>query len=194
VEFSAADPQRLRDSQLFASHPDPTWGVDCLGEYARQQDQAIVNGEQALTAYYWRLGLALELARKQFSHSQWGRYLSSLGIDKTRASRARAIQRTFEAEEQVAELSVKEAYSRRKRQPRKSPILRSASRAPVAERHEEVDLVNFLVGVCHQVESCLSQAESASAEQANCYLSVLEEALRELNGLRQRLLQRVTAK
>jgi hypothetical protein len=181
--------------QPLASEPDATWGIERSGEYAREQDQAIVASEQALTASYWRLGLALELARKTFSHAQWGRYLQSLGIDKTRASRARAIHRTFAAESDTADLTVKQACDRRERKSHRKTLAArdgSGNAAPPA-LCSSFDLVKFLVEVCHQVESQSTKAEFVTPAEANCFLSAIDEAIRELNGLRARLEQRLNA-
>ena len=57
--------------------------------------------------------MALNLARKQFGRGQWTSYLESLGIERTRASKARAIFRTFTTVDQVVGLAVEEAYSQR---------------------------------------------------------------------------------
>ena len=67
------------DPQLLNSDPQENWGVDELGLYVRDQHQAIEAGEHVLTKHYWRLGWALNLARRHFSHGQWQRYLGDLG-------------------------------------------------------------------------------------------------------------------
>jgi hypothetical protein len=109
-------------SHSFAT-PDASWAFDQLGQYAQSVDRAITEGERSLTPADWNLGLALELARRQFSYRQWGRFLAGLNVDPTRASKARAIHRTFQSADAVAELSVKEAYQRRKRRRRPRPRL-----------------------------------------------------------------------
>lgn len=49
----------------------------------RAQDQAIVASDRSLMVCYWRLGLALNLARRHFGQRQWGLFLEELGINKT---------------------------------------------------------------------------------------------------------------
>ena len=45
--------------------PNDTWGLEQLGEHARQHHEVIVRGEQALAPAYWQLGCALQIARRQ---------------------------------------------------------------------------------------------------------------------------------
>lgn len=97
--------------------PHEGWPLDQLNQYARAESSAITQSEQSVTAHYWQLGLALSLARRHFSHGQWGKFLEELGVDKTRASKACAIHRTFKQQELVEGLSVQEAYQRRERKP-----------------------------------------------------------------------------
>ena len=54
-----------------------------LGAYAREKHDTIAKAEKQLAAQYWRLGLALSIAREKFKHGKWGQHLQSLGIDKT---------------------------------------------------------------------------------------------------------------
>ena len=172
--------------QHLQQPPDPAWGVEDLGHYARAQEQAIAQGEHSLTTCYWRLGFALNLARKHLAHRQWGRYLGELGIEKTRASKARAIHGTFTAEEEVAELTVQEAYRRRQQKPRVATAERRPSPPP------EFDLVGFLLGVCKQADGCADQVEFIEHEQAKQILTTLDETIAELDKLRQLLRVRVS--
>jgi len=173
------------DSQLLMKPPNPQWGVEDLGRYARAQDQAIVASDRSLTACYWRLGLALNLARKHLGHRQWGRFLDELGIDKTRASRARAIHGTFETEQQVAELSVQEAYGRREKKPR---LAAPAERRP--EKQKE-DPIEFLLGVCKQADFFSDHANFTEPDQAAAILTMIDETIAELDKLRSLYRQRV---
>lgn len=105
------------DPQLFANgEPSNEWGLEELGVYAKMQYDHILSGEKLLTPAYWRLGHALELAKQAFRHGKWAQYLKDRGIDKTRASKARSIYRTFDRPEEVAELTIEEAYAKRQRQ------------------------------------------------------------------------------
>lgn len=100
--------------QLFiSSEPNVEWGVNQLGAVAMAQHQQIVESERHLAVAYWRLGQTLDLAKKNFNYGQWEGFLKTWKIDKTRASRARAIFRTFGGEEQVRSLTVEQAYGQR---------------------------------------------------------------------------------
>lgn len=167
--------------------PDAAWGVEDLGRYARAQEHAIVEGEQSLTTSYWRLGLALNLARKHLAHRQWGRYLGELGIEKTRAAKARAIHDAFTAEKEVAELTVEEAYRRRRRKPR----ARNSNDRPAPT--SAVDLVGFLLGVCRQADASADHVPFLEFEQAKRILLTLDETIVELDKLRRCLQARVNA-
>jgi hypothetical protein len=105
-----------------AGEPDHSWGLKQLGDYARRQHNAIVQGETSLAASYWRLGQVLELARKQLGRGHWSRFLKSLGVHKARASKARAIYRSFPNPETLTGVAVEEAYDQR--QPRHVPSRR----------------------------------------------------------------------
>jgi hypothetical protein len=84
------------DSQLLPDgEPNSEWGLDQLGVYAQLQYRQIMDGEKTLTTAYWRLGHSLVLAKHIFRHGHWGQHLRDLRIDKTRASKATAIYRTF---------------------------------------------------------------------------------------------------
>jgi hypothetical protein len=104
--------------QPFADEPSHGWDLDRLGKFLQEQHLAIVEGEKQLAPVYWRMGQASNLARKHFSRGQWGRYLESLNIHKTRAARAQAIFRTFSADSELGGLSVEEAYESRTRRHR----------------------------------------------------------------------------
>ena len=172
------DDSKSCDPQLLLDPPDPGWGVEDLAHYARAQEQAIVAGDRSLTACYWRLGRALELARKQFAHRQWGRFLEELGIDKSRASKARAIHGTFETESAVAELTVQEAYRRRPRKPRVVAVAKQVS-VPTAN-----NLTAFLLDVCKQSDFCAGDVGDAAPEQAAEIVLTIDDAITELQKLR----------
>ncbi len=178
-------------SQTSSPTPDESWGVDDLGRHAQSIDRAISDGEQSLTPHYWNLGLTLGLARCQFGYRQWGKFLSDLNIDPTRASKARAIHETFASAEQVSTLSVKEAYQQRKRKRRSSTrptdkkvAAASASESALAVIDPPANLVQFFVELCRMVELYQFKAESATAEEAAVYLSALDTAAGELAKLR----------
>ena len=98
---------------LDQGEPGKAWGLDELDNYAQKRNQEIVDDELGLAPAYWRLGSALILARGKCKHGEWGKHLVELGIDKTRASKARAIRKTFSSVDQLDGLTVEEAYARR---------------------------------------------------------------------------------
>jgi hypothetical protein len=188
-------------SQSFGPAPDASWGVDDLGRYAQNVNLAITDGERLLTPSYWSLGLALELARRQFSYRQWGKFLTSLSVDPTRASKARAIHRTFANVEEVTDLSVKEAYQRRKRdkRPRVSSTARefiaaSAAQPTVSADEPAFNPVQFCIEICQKAELCQVVAESATPEDAADFLTAIDEAIGELAKLRTALGLKATSK
>ena len=156
----------------------------------RVLDSAITKDELLLTPRYWQLGQVLELARRQFTHRQWGTFLASLAIDPTRASKARAIHGTFGSVEEVADLSVKEAYQRRQRKRPRAPrpVSRSAASAPAVnlahfDAEPQINLVQCFVEICRNAELCRFVAESVAAEDAAACLTALDEAMSELAKL-----------
>ena len=116
IEKSCGSPQLLPGNE-----PNNEWLPEQLGTYAQTQYQQIVDGETHLTRPYWRLGHALGIAKKSFGHGQWEQYLKSLGIDTTRACKARAIYRTFTNEDDAGHLTVEEAYARRRKKQSTAP-------------------------------------------------------------------------
>lgn len=135
-----APPEKSFVAKLFSpEEPDHSWGVEELGAYAKAQHEAIVHGEQSLTHLYWRLGNALELARRQFDRGQWGKYLESLGLNKTRVSKARAIFRRFGTPEAVGDLGVEEAYAERHRRQESSRRERRKAESHSSEEEEATD-------------------------------------------------------
>jgi hypothetical protein len=172
------------DPQLLEQTPQKDWGVEQLGKYAQAQHQAIEKGEQSLAPYYWRLGLALELSRKHFAHHQWAKFLDKFGIDKTRASKARAIHRTFSAEQETAALSVQQAYAQRKRNPRKpSPKKRST-------KQQQPSLLDWAHDVCRRADDFLAEAQFVEPRNSSVLLPVVDAAIEELTKLRERLRER----
>ena len=116
------DDARSFGPQLFAGgEPSNEWGLEELSTYAQMQYRQILDGEKLLAPAYWRLGHALILAKEAFRHGKWSQHLKDLGIDKTRASRARAIYRTFDKDEDVSGLTVEQAYAKRRRRQSTKP-------------------------------------------------------------------------
>jgi len=108
---------------LSTEEPDDTWEIERLGEHARIQHDQIIRGEKSLAPYYWELGRALQIAKRQVRRGQWLSFLTAYGINRVRACRARAIFRSHPTAEAVAGLSVEEAYEHRVK--RQSPRRRN---------------------------------------------------------------------
>ncbi len=180
-------PSKSCDPQLLTQLPQKDWDVERLGLYAQAQNQAIEAREQSLAADYWRLGLALNLVRVQFAHHHWEKFLEELGVDRTRASKARAICQTFATEHAVDGLSVQEAYARRERKPRKPGPKKQR------KKQEEKDLCHWLRDVCHKVDFFLDEAKFADPSESSALLPAVDAAIEELTKLRERLQERTGA-
>jgi hypothetical protein len=116
----------------LVSHATP---LTRLTELAGEVHAALVAFEKSATPHYWRLGQILMLARKQVSRGDWADFLATLGIEKTRASKARAIFRAFYTAEETTGLSVGEAYDRRERRPSAGKLLRQMPEEAVGQLH-----------------------------------------------------------
>ena len=162
-----------------ASSPTVDWSPEKLGEYARAQHQTIVKGEERLTPAYWRLGQALTLARKHFNSGQWGMQLAKLGIDRTRASKARAIFKTFKVSEDVDKLSVEEAYEQRERKQAKS----STKRGKQGVAEQPPTLREFFSEIGKWAELLLEEAEKANHTSAEELLGKVGEAISAMKQL-----------
>jgi hypothetical protein len=110
AEARCCEPQHFPEG-----NPTKKWTLEELESYAKAKHQEIVAHEKPLARQYWQLGLTLHLARAKFKHGTWGKHLKSLGIEKTRASKAQAIYKAIPKEDDTADLSVEAAYARRRR-------------------------------------------------------------------------------
>ncbi|MBI1247738.1 hypothetical protein GC197_07790 [bacterium] len=179
-------------SQLLDDQPNEAWDVERLGAFAQARHQEIDTDEQSLARAYWQLGLALNLARRQFSQGQWAKFLNEQGIDKTRASKARAIQRSFDTENSVEGLSIQEAYRKRKRKSRKSGPTKKSRKS--TNKHERVNIAEWLRDVCQQVDIFLDEVSSTDTDDAANVLPAIDAAVEELNRLRSQVQQRISAR
>jgi len=169
-------PTKSCGPQLFPEDlPSTEWDVDQLGEYAASQHEAIAGDEKTLAPRYWRLGLALDLARKQIRHGNWNRFMAEHGIDRTRASRARAIHRAFPNEDLLAGLTVEEAYSRREK--------RGGGRSSVSQDPHR-RLASCLKSLRSVAEELASEAEWTSRDSTADLLNDLDEAVNHLERIR----------
>jgi hypothetical protein len=165
---------------LPGCEPNNQWLPEQLGTYAQTQYQQILDGETHLTRPYWRLGHALEIAKKSFGHGQWEHYLQSLGIDPTRASKARAIYRTFAREDDVAHLTVEAAYAQRcKRQPTTPP-----AKSEVAGSKKSVrGLRTSISKIADRAGTVVHGAAFATAAEATILIPAVRKAIRDLETL-----------
>lgn len=167
--------------------PSHTWELDRLTQYAREQHETIVQGEQTLSPAYWRLGQALHLARKRLGRGQWGKYLEKLGIHKVRAAKARAIFRTFSTPKAVSGMAVEDAYDQRQRRQRRAPQKardRKSSDRP-AENADTDALAAFFEEVSTRAEELVDAAAFAEQERRQKLFPVLRTALDRLEYLGQ---------
>ena len=177
----SCDPQLLNAAPPKPSVPHEDWPLDQLSQYARAQNSAITQSERSVTAHYWQLGLALNLARRHFSHGQWGKFLEEIGVDKTRASKACAIHRTFQQQELVEDLSVQEAYQRRERKPRKSSTKTRRKKSTCG------GFSQWLRDVCKHADFFLDEAACTEPNDAASLLPAVNAAIEELTSLRDQL-------
>ena len=155
--------------------PRAEWAPDQLRDYSQSQYQAILEDERTLAVTYWRLGAALNLLRESSRHGQWQQFLGTLGIDKTRASKARVIARTFADEDQLAGLTVQEAYRRRRRN---EPSDLSSDR-DVAFR-----LRRLLVRVAQTANRFMDLVDIAEPDVASEVQAALDSGIADLERLR----------
>ena len=161
---------------LDCETPSDDWEIGRLGDFAATEHSAILADEIKLAPRYWRLGLALNLARKQFRHGKWMEFLNSYAIDKTRASKARAIHRTFKSEQDLDGLTVDEAYSRRER--------RRGERTSDPEDAIQ-KLRAYLQPLIDCVDDVVNEAQWNPREVVSELLSDVDQAISALERLRQ---------
>ena len=154
--------------------PNNEWAPEELHAYAQSQHQAILDDERMLAVKYWRLGVALNLLRKSFDHGQWERQLAELNIEKTKASRARAIAKTYGSENDLVGLTVKQAYDGRIRKQRKQ------SQDAAKNDGEHHKLVRFLKNATKTIDDFMDYAGFAEASEAAPLLPAVEQTIRTL--------------
>jgi hypothetical protein len=174
----SCDPQPLPEGD-----PTPKWTPEQLGQYARDKHQVIARDEKPLASLYWKLGLALTLARKKHKHNQWGSYLKSLEIDKTRASKAQAIYRANHDEKEVATMSVAVAYARRKRKNVKKQKTESSEMSDKSQFRE------FLKSISLDAERFYDVAAFLQPPEVGEFLMDTEATIKKLEKIRDCLCQ-----
>ena len=191
VKTDAAEPNSCGSQPLSSGTPTREWGVDELGSYAQLQNRQIVEGEKLLTPSYWRLGQALTFAKKSLNHGQWGRYLKELGIDKSRASKARAIYGAFANLEDVAELTVEGAYSQR---PRKKQTPVSDSKNGNITEQDTQRVRKSIEKIAKQSGDVAHDAAFAGPQEAAILIPSVRKAIDELRELLRYLEEQVPGK
>jgi len=186
-----ADGAESCDPQLLAAAaPSHTWTLDQLTAVARAEHAALLAEERSTTARYWRLGQVLRLARKQFAHGQWTRYLQELCIEKTRAVKALRIFESFTTEAQTVPLTVAEAYAKRRRRPRTARKHVAATQAPQPSAPAAGSLRSwseFAATIVNEVERRFDEAEFMTAEEVAAALAEVVRAATALRRLEERL-------
>ncbi len=168
-------PQLLPDGE-----PSSEWGLDQLSVYAQLQHRQIVDGEKSLAPSYWRLGHALTLAKKDLNRGQWSQYLKDLGIDKTRASKARAIFQAFDKVEDVATLTVDDAYAQRKR---KQAAEREEDAGGVQPRQDVQRLRRSVSKIVERTETAIDDAAFVVPKEAVILIPAVRKAIDKLQEL-----------
>lgn len=169
--------------------PSENWNADQLGRYAQSQNEDINAGERYLTPSYWRLGQALHLARTKVKNG-WGEFLETWGIDKTRASKARAIYKTFGDPDKVSEMSVEQAYDKRERRvvrPRKAVGTKSGLEHPPS-------LTEFVLEIRKWAGLLLDKAAVITEMRAQALLPEITAAVTELKRLEETIEHRIAGK
>jgi len=176
--------------QLFPEGlPTPEWLPEQLMAFAQAQHRVILNAERALAVEHWRLGKGLELLRSTFTYGEWEQFLKTSKIETSKACRARAIARTFTKEEDLAGLTVQQAYAARKRRARpKVPPTSVSGQNPPGQ------FARFLQHVDKLAEPFIDHAGFAEAEEAATLLPEVERVLDKFDTIRKLLLERIAQK
>ena len=165
------------DPQHLSSMPSHGWTMSALTSRAQEEYAAIKNQESCLAGLYWRLGQALDLIRKKFEYGSWATQLVTIGIDKTRAAKARAIFQAHSSEEDVSGMTVDEAYAARRR---KVPQRRGKGTA-------KPRLESTLRQLMEQLAFFAKQTEVATPSRAKKLISLIADLNSQLSDIEQNL-------
>ena len=167
---------------LDAEEPSSEWDVDRLGSLAAKLNKSASEQETCLAIIYWQLGQTLSLARCNFNHGQWNKFLSERDIEKSRASRAVAIFRHFPQKEDVNHLTVKHAYAARKRMQKQETTARREEGArdekpptPVESSRPSRTLKAHLSEIIAMSPQFFQEVESATQAEAADLLCAIEQ-------------------
>lgn len=172
--------------QLFPEGlPTAEWLPEQLAAFVQAQHRVILNAERALAVEYWRLGKALAVLRTSFAHGQWEQFLKDAKVEKSKACRARAIAKAFTKEEELAGLTLQQAYEqcRKPRQPAQ----------PKAEcgKEDEGRFTQFLDHVRKVAEPFIDRAAFAEPGEAARLLPEVEQVLSKFEKIRSLLQERI---
>lgn len=168
--------------QLFGGgEPNSEWGLDELNTYAQMQYRQILDGEKLLAPAYWRLGHTLVLDKKAFKHGKWSQHLKDLGIDKTRASKARAIFQAFDKVEDVATLTVDEAYAQRKR--KQAAEKEEDANGGARPKQDVQRLRKSVSNIAERTETAIQDAAFVVPKEAVILIPAVRKAIRQLQEL-----------
>jgi hypothetical protein len=172
--------------------PCHVWDLQRLEDYTRTQYQAIETNERSIARSYWRLGIALNLIRKSFPHDQWEAGLQKLGIDKSRAARARRIYGRYATEELLEGVTVTEAL-RQSRSTPGTPIGRTASRqAPPAHRHK-TNYRQVMKRISREIREIGAAVDTIPASRRGRVFEAIQKMVRDLTELQEKLGPRTIA-
>lgn len=178
--------------KLFGKgEPNNEWGLEELSAYAQMQYHQILDGEKLLAPAHWRLGHVLVLTKKAFKHGKWTQHLKDLGIDKTRASRARAIFGAFEKEQDVAGLTVEEAYAKRRR--KQSSMGNEITDGGAQPKKDVQRLRKSVRSIGKRTEDVIHDAAFVAPEEAVILIPAVRESIRQLQELLKYLEQQADA-
>jgi len=176
------DPSTVSPNVALVQHfptgtPTAEWTIEELTIYAQAQRDAIYEDERRGAVAYWRLGQALNMLRKNFHHGHWEKLLNDLQLEKSKASRARAIAKTFAEEREVVRLTVKEAYEKRTRPQRRAPKTSGEPNRALKR------LRQFLAHVAKKADFYLDEAAFADVTSASETLPAVAAAIEKLRTL-----------
>ena len=107
--------EKVRD-EPFGGKDIGSLDVPELERLAADTNRKINAAGVLLTGLYWDLGMfLLDLKERYGRHGTWEKRLAKMGIDRTRATKATAIKRTFRCRKDCEQMSVDDAYAMRKR-------------------------------------------------------------------------------
>jgi len=166
--------------QPFEEQLSHTTPLARLSALAAEVHTALTACEKTATPHYWQLGRILTLARKQMPRGEWANYLATLGIEKTRASKARTIFRTFSTAAAAVGLSVAEAYERRSRSPCGKSRLSTSAEITVPT---QVTLPHWVDTVARDAERLLDEVEFLTPSERLTLLIAIGRAASVLTDL-----------